>query len=145
MKGLQEEIKKLDTEIELKTEEFLKRVKVFDEIIDLKNQIKQKEITLWYLKKNIDVQDIISDSLKQVFIDSNLKLISLNLTEKSYMDDKNFYLFNVKFNGNINQLLTVIDKIENNKKPIFVRSISIKPMEKGFDIDMGITIITLRR
>lgn len=145
IKSLNEEIYQLDNQLSLEAELFYKSIKVFDEIAQSKKIIQDKEFNLWYLKRNIDLDDTFSNVIKNIFIDSNIKISSISLAEKKKEGNKNIYNFTLKFKTSQKKLVIMLDAIENNKKPMFVNSISINPAGEELDVDMLLTLVTMEK
>lgn len=141
--SLNNEIAKLNKQLNLEAEIFYRDIKVFEMIAQSKKEIQDKEFNLWYLKRNIDLDDNFSNVIKQILIDSDIKISSVSLSEKRKDGNKNIYNFNLKFKTNQKNLLSMLDAIENNKKPMFVNSIAINPSGNDLNIDMVLTLVTM--
>jgi hypothetical protein len=127
----------------LEQEKLFNNLKIFDKIAEYQKTISEKEISLWYLEKNIDFNDQISNVIKQLFIDSGIKLSSLSLTDISKEGSKKFYTFNIKFSTNFQNLLYLIDKIEDHKKPMQITQLNITTTDKAINVDMSLKLITM--
>lgn len=140
---LTNELVDINNKLQLEQEMFLNNLKLFDKMMEYHNSIGGKEISIWYLEKNIDLKDQISDVIKQLFIDSGIKFSSLNLADTAKDGNKKFYTFDIKFTTTISNLLHLIDTIENHKKPMQITNINITNNEKNINVDMTLKLITL--
>lgn len=141
--SLSNEISNLNTQLLLEQEKFLNNLKIFDTIKDYQKKIEGKEISIWYLERNIDLKDQIADVIKQLFIDSGIKFSTLSLTDVSKDGNKKFYTFETKFTTTLPNLLHFIDTIENHKKPMQITNINISNSDKGVNVEMTLKLITL--
>jgi len=145
IKKLKENLITTNNRLQAEQENFLNNLKIFDKIISYNKIVESKEIALWYLERNIDLDDRISDVIKQLFIDSGIKFSTLSLVDTVKDGNKKNYIFNIKFVSDLQKLLYLIDTIENHKKPMQISSININNTGNHLEIDMTLKLITMEK
>ncbi|MGB9730614.1 MAG: hypothetical protein ACP5JI_00495 [Calditerrivibrio sp.] len=145
IKKLKEDLVTINNRLQTEQELFLNNLKIFEKIMGYNKIIENKEIAIWYLERNIDLDDKISDVIKQLFIDSGIKFSTLSLVDTAKDGNKKNYIFNIKFVSDLQKLLYLIDTIENHKKPMQISSININNTGDHLEIDMTLKLITMEK
>ncbi|MCX8084972.1 MAG: hypothetical protein N3C60_08645 [Calditerrivibrio sp.] len=139
------DIENLNAQLTVESERFINNLKIFNKLQEYNNTINQKQLNLWFIKKNINLTDKVSEVINYLFIDSGISLNSLNITDIKKEGSKKFYTINATFTTNLNNLLLLMDTIENHKKPMQINNINISNTERGLSVAMIITLFTMEQ